>query len=229
MRIAEFSRVGLLVSTAIFAFGLAAGVLVDLYARRVRQMLWRDQSPDKVPPGKAPPAAFVILWTGVLTVAAFTWAPRPWAAVDLTPLLVLVAVVDLEHHLILDETILTGVITGLALATAGLSMTLWSAIGGLLLIGGLMLVVGILGRGGMGGGDVKFGAVIGVFAGPWLGLLALFFGFILAALAGVGLLLSRRKGRKDAIPFGPFLAAGTFLAVVWGMVILQAYTHLVLK
>ncbi|MEK9186423.1 MAG: A24 family peptidase, partial [Patescibacteria group bacterium] len=65
---------------------------------------------------------------------------------------------------------------------------------------------------GMGWGDVKLGAALGL----WLGLPGIFYAlvsaFILGAIFGVILLITKQKGRKDAIPFGPFLAIGAILA-----------------
>jgi leader peptidase (prepilin peptidase)/N-methyltransferase len=61
----------------------------------------------------------------------------------------------------------------------------------------------------------------------WLGLrylfLGLFLAFLLAAVIGVVLIAARLRSRKDAVPFGPFMAMGAVLAVLWGQVILNAY------
>ena len=67
--------------------------------------------------------------------------------------------------------------------------------------------------GGMGGGDIKFVAALGCwFAWPQI-LLLLLVAFILGGLIGVALLLSGKKGRKDAVPFGPFLALAALLTL----------------
>ncbi len=65
---------------------------------------------------------------------------------------------------------------------------------------------------GFGLGDVKLGAVIGAGMGLHLGTIAFAASFIIGALAGV-VLLARGRARDAAIPFGPFQAAGTFVAV----------------
>lgn len=90
----------------------------------------------------------------------------------------------------------------------------------------VLLIIHLISPRGMGFGDVRLSAVIGMFLG-WIDLghvpLALFLGFLLATLVSLPLLALRRKGRKDPVPFGPFLAAGAVLAVLFGVPILDAY------
>jgi len=54
----------------------------------------------------------------------------------------------------------------------------------------------------------------------WLGLrqvaVALFLGFLIGAVVGIGLVLAAGKSRKTRIPFGPFLAIGAMITVIWG-------------
>jgi leader peptidase (prepilin peptidase)/N-methyltransferase len=75
----------------------------------------------------------------------------------------------------------------------------------------------VLYRGGMGFGDVKLAGLLGLYLG-WLGWSAVwvgtFAGFLLGGLAGGALLVTRRVGRKAAIPFGPAMLAGALLAVL---------------
>lgn len=79
---------------------------------------------------------------------------------------------------------------------------------------------------GMGFGDVRLAGLIGVLLG-WLSighvLLGLFLGFLTAAVVGVGLVAVRLRTRKDKVPFGPFLALGAILAVLFGGPILSWY------
>lgn len=71
--------------------------------------------------------------------------------------------------------------------------------------------------GRLGDGDVRLSPLLGAFLG-WWSLPAVFSGFFLAFLlgsvVGLAMLVSRRSSRSKPIPFGPFLAAGTFLTVV---------------
>jgi leader peptidase (prepilin peptidase) / N-methyltransferase len=81
---------------------------------------------------------------------------------------------------------------------------------------------------GMGFGDVRLAAVIGLATG-WLGLghafVAFFAAFVMGAAVGVGVMAAGRAGRKTRIPFGPFMAAGAVLSVVWGNPLAHALFH----
>jgi len=80
-------------------------------------------------------------------------------------------------------------------------------------------VLHLVAPGGMGFGDVRLSAVLGLFLG-WLGGMyvfgGLFLGFLLGAVIGSVLIAVGRRGRKQHIPFGPFLAAGTMIFVLFG-------------
>jgi leader peptidase (prepilin peptidase)/N-methyltransferase len=67
--------------------------------------------------------------------------------------------------------------------------------------------------GGMGMGDMKLSAMLGAFLGWQSGLFALFIAVMAGGVIAAGLLLAGRKGRKDAVPFGPFLALGGAVAL----------------
>jgi len=75
----------------------------------------------------------------------------------------------------------------------------------------------------MGGGDLKLGAMLGAFLGWQSLLVALFIAVMLGGLSAVVLLAARRVARKDAIPFGPFLAIGGAVALFWADPILGWY------
>jgi leader peptidase (prepilin peptidase)/N-methyltransferase len=100
-----------------------------------------------------------------------------------------------------------------------------AAIGGLAAWAALLVIHFISPR-GMGFGDVRLVSIIGVYTG-WLGYLhvfvGVFLGFLVAAVVGIALMVTRRKGRKDAVPFGPFLAVGATLAVFAGTPIIHAW------
>jgi leader peptidase (prepilin peptidase)/N-methyltransferase len=70
---------------------------------------------------------------------------------------------------------------------------------------------------GIGWGDVKLAGVLGLYLG-WLGLGALLAGlvagYLLAAVTGIALLAARRVSRSSLLPFGPFLLAGTLIAIM---------------
>ena len=83
----------------------------------------------------------------------------------------------------------------------------------------LMAAIYGLSRGGLGDGDVRLSPLLGGYLGwlnPGLAPVGLFFGFVLGAVVGVVMMAMRRAGRRTALPFGPFLAAGTVVAVFVG-------------
>ncbi len=81
---------------------------------------------------------------------------------------------------------------------------------------------------GMGFGDVRLAGVIG-FATGWLGLghafVGFFAAFVLGSLVGIGAMVVSGAGRKTRIPFGPFLAAGAVLTILWGNPVAHALFH----
>lgn len=90
-----------------------------------------------------------------------------------------------------------------------------------------MWVIYALSRGGMGDGDVRLAPLLGLYLGwlnPGIVLPGLFFGFVAGAVVGVFMMAIDRAGRRTAVPFGPFLALGTVVAIFAG----QPFVDLVL-
>jgi leader peptidase (prepilin peptidase)/N-methyltransferase len=87
-----------------------------------------------------------------------------------------------------------------------------------------MALLYVISRGGMGDGDVRLSPLLGMYLG-WLGLahvpVGLFLGFLIGSVVGVGAMVAGRAGRKTALPFGPFLAVGTMIAVFGGQAIID--------
>jgi leader peptidase (prepilin peptidase)/N-methyltransferase len=82
-----------------------------------------------------------------------------------------------------------------------------------------MGLIYVMSRGGMGDGDVRLSPLLGAYLGwlnPGLVAVGLFLGFLAGAVVGVAMLATGRAGRKTAVPFGPFLALGTIVAVFVG-------------
>jgi len=84
---------------------------------------------------------------------------------------------------------------------------------GLFAGGGLFLLVYLLHRKGLGGGDVKFMAAVGLYLGFANTLPAILYGTVLAALFGLVLLLVRKIGSKDTIPLAPFMFVGIMITL----------------
>lgn len=94
---------------------------------------------------------------------------------------------------------------------------------GALLLFGFFLLLHLFFPRGMGFGDVKLAGAIGLFLGWRLGVLAVLLAFISGSLAGMLLILSRKKTLKDPLPFGPFLSLGAALSLFFGERIISWY------
>jgi leader peptidase (prepilin peptidase)/N-methyltransferase len=144
----------------------------------------------------------------------------------LTSTLLTVALIDYDHKIIPNIITLPGMVIGLGLSTYVLPLTLVDSLLGLFLGGGLFYLIALLTKGGMGGGDIKLIAMIGAFLG-WPGaLFTIFSGALLGSLVGIALMLLGRKGRKDKVPFGPFLSSGAILFILVGDDLISWYLNL---
>ena len=131
----------------------------------------------------------------------------------LSATLVAVVFIDLDHLLILDMVLAPAALVGIAAAVVD-ARTLDAAAGALAgaAVFGLLFV---LTRGaGMGLGDAKLAFVIGLFLGLNHTIVATAFSFIVGSLLMLPVLAAGSRGRRDAVPFGPFLVLGA-LAVLF--------------
>ncbi len=148
-------------------------------------------------------------------------------------LFIVIFVIDLEHSLILNKVVYPTMIVALLLSLYpwpwfGESMgmrvaytTLGGAIGFV-----VFLLIALVSRGGMGWGDVKLAALIGLATGFPLVFVAIIMAAILGGIVAVVLLITRRRGRREMIPFGPFLAVAAMATLLWGNNILGWYLGL---
>ncbi len=158
-------------------------------------------------------------------------------------LFIVLGVIDLEHKLILNKIVYPAVVTALILdiflrQPGILDVFLPQPVILAALIGGanglvsgavgftLLLIPALIFRGGMGWGDVKMAALIGLVTGFPLVLVALFLSIVLGGLIAAVLLLLKVRKRKEAIPFGPFLSLATITTLLWGSDILSWYLGL---
>jgi leader peptidase (prepilin peptidase)/N-methyltransferase len=137
--------------------------------------------------------------------------------------LIVLTMIDLEHQIIPDRITLPGIAAGWLSSLLTGQVPILQALIGSLVGGGIFYLVVILSGGGMGGGDVKLGAMLGAFLGWKLVLVSIFLSVFTGGLVAAGVLLSGRKGRKDPIPFGPFLALGAAVTLFWGEELLAWY------
>ncbi len=235
-----------------FAPGLALGSFLNVVAARVprrrsivrppsacmsceREIRWYDNVPlvsyavlrgrcrhcqERIP--LIYPA--VELVTAVLIagcVLAFGLSAKAAVAAFFCAVLVAVSAIDLEHRIIPNRIVLPAAVVVLAANTALDPSPKW-ALGGLGAFG-FLFAAALVYPAGMGMGDVKFALLMGVALGKTVSV-ALMAGMLAAMVPGL-VLMARHgaKGRKMGIPFGPFLALGSVVALFWGQELLDAY------
>ena len=138
--------------------------------------------------------------------------------------LVAVSATDLEHRIIPNKIVLPAAVVVLAAQTALHPSPEWAL--GALGASGFLFVAALAYPAGMGMGDVKLALLMGAMLGRTVSV-ALMLGMIAALLPGIVLLAKHgQKARKMGIPFGPFLALGSVVALFWGHTVLDAYLRL---
>jgi leader peptidase (prepilin peptidase) / N-methyltransferase len=157
---------------------------------------------------------------GTIALCAFFWV------------LIVLTVIDLEFKLLPNRIVypffVIGWIVLVALALIdGTPERLVDGLIGALVFGGFFFLLAFLVPAGMGMGDVKLAFVLGSFlgflGGVGLVLLAMFLAFLSGGIIGGVAAIATKGGRKMKIPFGPFLALGTTVAIFLGEPILDAY------
>jgi leader peptidase (prepilin peptidase) / N-methyltransferase len=183
--------------------------------------------------GISPEYPLVEFGTGILFAGAAAVLPSPWQAAFVAPFLGLMlafALIDVRHRIIPNAVVLPSLAVfgcaALVLDLAGAPVSATGALYGMLAYGGGLFLIALVAPGGMGMGDVKLAALIGlVLGGLGLRYVAVAAGLgILAGGVGGVVALARGRGRKDAIPFGPYLAAGAIAATFVGPAVASWYT-----
>ncbi|HUO75062.1 MAG TPA: prepilin peptidase [Solirubrobacteraceae bacterium] len=142
----------------------------------------------------------------------------------LIAVLVPVAIIDFEHRVIPNKITLpaavAAVLIGLALDPSGVPEQLIAGAAA----GGFLLIFVLAYPRGMGMGDVKLAAVLGLFMGRSVAV-ALLVGVLLGTIVGLVVIarVGVERGRKTAVPFGPFLAVGGIVALFVGPAIVHWY------
>jgi leader peptidase (prepilin peptidase)/N-methyltransferase len=215
---------------AVGAVAALVGALIGIATHRLNQVLARSEEDATQPPLPVEP-----LWAPLLDAIAVGLAfyhdgltPRAVVAGIVLVVLVQVFVFDARHRLILNKVMYPAIALGLLaspinpliLGTSNALGNVDSAVLGAVVGGGLFLALVVLSGGGVGLGDAK----LTFFLGAVLGFLplynppivrALIFGVVCGGVIAGLLLLTRVRGMRDFIPYGPFLCVGGAVVILF--------------
>jgi leader peptidase (prepilin peptidase) / N-methyltransferase len=158
-------------------------------------------------------------WILVVWRFGFTWSTIVYTG--LISVFLVVAWIDWDHKIIPDMITLPGIVIGFLCATLLLPTGWGNSLAGILVGGGILVFIAwlspfLFGKEGMGGGDIKFLAMVGAFLGWQQAILTLMVASVAGALVGIALLATKVLQKGQYIPFGPYLALGGVIAVLWG-------------
>jgi len=168
-------------------------------------------------------AMTAVLFAAVVAVHHADTAPMVLGLV-LVAFLVPIALIDLDHRLILNRLTLPAAIAAIVLGTA---LDPGGQVERLIAGAAAGAVIGLpalLNPKGMGLGDAKLVAVMGLYLGAAV-VPAIFIAFILGTVIGIAIIMRKgmSQGRKTAVPFGPFLALGAIVGILAGNELVSAY------
>lgn len=147
--------------------------------------------------------------------------------VVITFMLIIITFIDIDHKLIPNRIVIAMLSIGLIYELVVRPVSLLDALIGFFAASVPLLIIAFLSKGGIGGGDIKLMAVVGIFLG-WKGvLLALFIGAVTGAIIGIIGMILKKKKRKDVIPFGPFLCLGILVAIIYGEQLIDMYINFI--
>ncbi len=171
----------------------------------------------------------IVTWRFGITEQAL-W--QTLAGCALTCVLIVQATIDCEHLIIPDEITLPVLWLGMILSLQNIFTSPYNAVigacsGYLVLWGIYWLFYICTKKEGMGYGDFKLLAMLGAWLGWKVLPFIIVFSSAVGSIVGVSMILLIHKNRNQHIPFGPFIAAGGWVALIWGSNINNWYLNLV--
>lgn len=213
-----------MLALALFVLGFGAGLIADHVAREPT----RDEG-DTTASGRHGLRRRITI--ALATALAFALTPAVVGTTWVLPsylwfvwLTITLTITDLDAKLIPNRILFPGTAVGAVLLSAGALgdgevRALVRAGAGAVASFLVLYLVARLARGDFGLGDVKLSFLLGLFT-AYQGWAELAVGFVAAFIVGglvsLILLVTRQRGRKDAIPFGPYLVAGAYAGLAWG-------------
>lgn len=165
------------------------------------------------------------------TALLFAWSgwhfgadnPEWIAGLLLASVMVVITHTDLTATLIPNAVVFPAIALAVALRAFVHPLPWWNYAAAAAIGFGMLYVLAVVSKGGMGGGDIKLFLFVGLVGGIASTVLTLFIASALGALYGLVAKASGKLARKQPIPFGPFIAAGSWLAFLYGPGWIDAY------
>jgi prepilin signal peptidase PulO-like enzyme (type II secretory pathway) len=158
--------------------------------------------------------AVLFAWNLGVTIYAFN-------AYLLVGIALCISIVDMKALIIPDSLVLAFVV--LSLYPIVLNYNIKDNLFGMLALFLIFLVILLVFPGSFGGGDVKFGAAIGLLSGLEMSIVVLEVSLVCGAIIGAAYALKTKKSLKTKIPFAPFLTLGLIISLLYGRDILLVY------
>lgn len=162
---------------------------------------------------------FMEFVTGVLFALSFYmlgFSSELVVAILFVSLLVIITVSDIAYMLIPNKVLLPFAIVLIGLRLAIPLEPWWDSFLGAIVGFGVLYLIGVVSKGGMGGGDIKLFFVIGLVLGTTNTLVTLFLAAFIGSIVGLIVLKRTGQGRKTPIPFGPSIAVAAVISYFWG-------------
>ena len=163
--------------------------------------------------------------TFFLTFQVFETSLEAALAIIFTSILIIISFIDIQTKLIYDRFQIAILILALISAFVESKNPLNLVIGSLV-ISIPLLIIALISQ-GMGGGDIKLMFVSGAYLGFPNILVAFIIASISGGIYGIYSLMTQKHNRKSEVPFGPFLALGLFIALLYGNRLIEWYLSFV--
>ena len=185
----------------------------------------------------SPRYALVELLTGILYVLIYKvygFNIITLYYILLASLLIIITFIDLDNYIIPDELVIFGSVGAIIFNILGQGISVKDSLEGGLICGGGMLALIylielIIKKEAMGGGDIKLFGMIGLFLGVKLGLLTILLSVYVGAIYGIIIIIHSKIKKKEfnsMIPYGPFIAIGALISILYGTNIINWYIGL---
>ncbi|MFW6034926.1 MAG: prepilin peptidase [Halothermotrichaceae bacterium] len=166
----------------------------------------------------------VELLTGILFLFLFIqygFVYQYFLMLVLVSLLIISAFIDLKHNIIPNKITIPGIIIGLVCALFSIHINITSALLGMLIPSLFLFIFALFFKQGMGMGDVKLVAMIGVFLGWQYTFFSIVIGSFLGIIVMIPLMVGGVVSRKYKIPFGTFISTAAVIMIFYGKMILN--------